>query len=76
MYEYRYACVVALKVPALNFFDGSLQRHDGRYEAYTDIERIEPTTEVFLPPPGVKVDTAPQRPDSPPSGAHDDHLSE
>lgn len=74
-YEYRHAGVVALKVPALNFFDVVLQRHDGRYEAYTDIERIEPKAEVFVPPPGVKVAIAPRRPATPTS-IHGDHSSE
>jgi hypothetical protein len=42
--------VVRLKVPALNLFDVVSQRPDGRYEAYKNIELLEPSPDLFRPP--------------------------
>jgi hypothetical protein len=47
--------VMHLKVPALNLFDAVVQRPDGWYQLYSNIDLKEPAADLFAPPLGVPV---------------------
>jgi hypothetical protein len=56
--------VMRLKVPALNLFDALIQRPDGRYEVYKNVDLREPPAELFRPPSDAIVIDVEARPPS------------
>jgi hypothetical protein len=50
-----------LLVPELNFFPVVRDRIDGRRETYSDLVLSEPNADLFVPPPGVAVESVAPR---------------